>query len=611
MQGNKLKSRKGITLVALVLTIIVLIILATVAISYVIGDNGLITKAQQAAEQAEIESVREKLAMAEGTALADGRGYIDPEHYFDIIYEEGIIGDRENDVIDNGDGTYEITTTEGYIFIITLLPTPDEVRDIEIEYSGTSEGPRIVKIEITEKTTNSATVKVDARNANNANYKYEYKKSSEGEDSWKEVETSKSNTCTIENLTQGETYDIRVTVETNKGSVTRERGVHLGELPEGTITYTPVEWLGDGTAKTTINTSAEGYQLQYQINAVESNGWKNIENGGTIDNLTYPSTVYARIFDGTNESEHASVSLEDKIAPSVTVTGTGTTSNSVSVSVAASDGQSGMVANPTYTYSIKVTGTDESTYTTPSNASNLTSNTYTFTGLTQGTNYTVRVEVNGDKAGNETTETRNVTTIPLPTIEETLKEGDYINYIDGKGTTRKCVVLYDNSSEYGIEIITMESVEDVTFIGQKNSSDYDTGISQLNEKADEYINNDYANNTRCVGSVPDNKNSQVGETDNNYLTDLNKMLSLNINSIGKEYWLASRVVSGEYNCIRYVTNTGDLSEAEIAFTGSGFIPWDEVTAGLRPVFKLKTGIKVTGGDGTETNPYTLGTSASS
>ena len=45
---NKLKSKKGITLVALVVTIVVLLILAGVSINLVLGDNGIITKAKEA-----------------------------------------------------------------------------------------------------------------------------------------------------------------------------------------------------------------------------------------------------------------------------------------------------------------------------------------------------------------------------------------------------------------------------------------------------------------------------------------------------------------------------------------------------------------------------------
>ena len=45
---NKLKSKKGITLVALVVTIVVLLILAGVSINLVLGDNGIIDKAKEA-----------------------------------------------------------------------------------------------------------------------------------------------------------------------------------------------------------------------------------------------------------------------------------------------------------------------------------------------------------------------------------------------------------------------------------------------------------------------------------------------------------------------------------------------------------------------------------
>ena len=42
------KEQKGITLVALVVTIIVLIILAGVSISLILGENGIIAKAREA-----------------------------------------------------------------------------------------------------------------------------------------------------------------------------------------------------------------------------------------------------------------------------------------------------------------------------------------------------------------------------------------------------------------------------------------------------------------------------------------------------------------------------------------------------------------------------------
>ncbi len=52
-----ISKEKGITLIALVITIIILIILATVTLNVVLGEGGLIQKAQQAKEMT-INSVK-------------------------------------------------------------------------------------------------------------------------------------------------------------------------------------------------------------------------------------------------------------------------------------------------------------------------------------------------------------------------------------------------------------------------------------------------------------------------------------------------------------------------------------------------------------------------
>lgn len=58
-----LKDTKGITLVALVVTIIILIILAGVSINLVIGNSGIIAKAQIAKKNAENAAWLEKAQM--------------------------------------------------------------------------------------------------------------------------------------------------------------------------------------------------------------------------------------------------------------------------------------------------------------------------------------------------------------------------------------------------------------------------------------------------------------------------------------------------------------------------------------------------------------------
>ena len=54
-----MKTNKGITLVALVITIIVLLILAGVSISLVVGDNGVLTQASTASEKTAVSQAKE------------------------------------------------------------------------------------------------------------------------------------------------------------------------------------------------------------------------------------------------------------------------------------------------------------------------------------------------------------------------------------------------------------------------------------------------------------------------------------------------------------------------------------------------------------------------
>ena len=88
----------------------------------------------------------------------------------------------------------------------------------------------------------------------------------------------------------------------------------------------------------------------------------------------------------------------DSTPPVVTVTAGGTTTNSITVSVQAVDNESGMVTSPKYTYYIKKSNEGDGSY--QAKATNITNASYTFTGLEQETSYDIKVEVNGDNAGN-------------------------------------------------------------------------------------------------------------------------------------------------------------------------------------------------------------------
>ncbi|MFR1440795.1 MAG: Ig-like domain-containing protein [Clostridia bacterium] len=61
---ERVKSKNGITLIALVITIIVLLILAGVTIATLTGDNGILTKAQSTKIQSERASIKEQIELA-------------------------------------------------------------------------------------------------------------------------------------------------------------------------------------------------------------------------------------------------------------------------------------------------------------------------------------------------------------------------------------------------------------------------------------------------------------------------------------------------------------------------------------------------------------------
>ena len=65
------KGNKGITLIALVITIIVLLILSRVAIATLTGENGLFTRAKQAKENYSINSAKEKIGLAVSNLIVE------------------------------------------------------------------------------------------------------------------------------------------------------------------------------------------------------------------------------------------------------------------------------------------------------------------------------------------------------------------------------------------------------------------------------------------------------------------------------------------------------------------------------------------------------------
>ena len=63
--NKRIKNNNGITLVAVVVTVVILIILAGISINLLLGDNGIINKAQEAKTRTEVASKEEAKQLEE------------------------------------------------------------------------------------------------------------------------------------------------------------------------------------------------------------------------------------------------------------------------------------------------------------------------------------------------------------------------------------------------------------------------------------------------------------------------------------------------------------------------------------------------------------------
>lgn len=125
----------GITLIALIITIIILLILAGVTLNLTVGDHGIIKLAGEAAEKQKIETAREKIWIA----VADYEVKMRTETIYSILSK--IEGLQSIDPDSEEAGLPYTIIVDGYEFLIK--------EGIEVIYQGKANGivPEIIKVE--------------------------------------------------------------------------------------------------------------------------------------------------------------------------------------------------------------------------------------------------------------------------------------------------------------------------------------------------------------------------------------------------------------------------------------------------------------------------------
>lgn len=221
------RRNEGITLIALVITIILLLILAGVVINLTLSENGILKQTEQSSESYKISEMLEKLELEKAELYAKKNGEIpSTNEYIDHLIDKGIIAPE--DVWNIDDDTKHITI-EGNIYELEK----EEDGNIKITQVGKADNSTIIgKIQVTTTTTDSISVKVIASNVNEGSYKYSIKNVTAGQTNFTEVTTEAVDEYTFTGLTKDNEYVIQVEIVTSQGTVVKQTGIIKAEFPK-------------------------------------------------------------------------------------------------------------------------------------------------------------------------------------------------------------------------------------------------------------------------------------------------------------------------------------------------------------------------------------------
>lgn len=125
------KNESGITLIVLVISIVIIIILSAIALNFVFGENGILTKTEQAKEVTKIAELTEELEMEKGDVQVNNNGKVTLEQYIEHLLEKNII--TEDDILETEDEDVKnIVLEDHYEFLLEEI----NGNDVKITYKG-------------------------------------------------------------------------------------------------------------------------------------------------------------------------------------------------------------------------------------------------------------------------------------------------------------------------------------------------------------------------------------------------------------------------------------------------------------------------------------------
>ena len=263
---------RGITLIALVITIIVLLILAGISIS-ALTNQGLFKNAKQT------ELINKRAQITEYLKLK----LINEQTNNPFGSAEEIITATRNNAIENIDDLKkmgkdvtigEISTEEDYKQVDVYFYVTVDGDLYKVELNGVSfvgkidEMAPVIKIVKISNTTNSITVEVATKR--NEGRKLEYYIKNEDEEEYKLIETSNEESYTYEGLEQGKKYNVKIIAVAKNNKTAEVIGEQItGKVTELTtanakFTYSPNGWTNtDVVAK--ASTDITGFTIQTSL----------------------------------------------------------------------------------------------------------------------------------------------------------------------------------------------------------------------------------------------------------------------------------------------------------------------------------------------------------
>ena len=416
------RNNRGITLVALVVTIIILLILSGITIQG-ITHNGIFSNAKQAElenKRAQIVEYLRLKVINEQTNNPFGSA------------EEIITATRDN-ILENIKDLKEI----GKEVIVEEMSTEEDGEIVDVYFYVVVDGDvykvdlngqnfigelgkfsPIIKLKSISNTTNSITVEVTTKR--NEGGKLEYYIKSEDEEEYKLIETSTEEKYTYEGLEQGKKYNVKIiaVAKNNKtAEVVREQTTgSIVDLTEANakFTYSPSNWTNTDVVAM-ASTDVTGFTIQ---TSTDGTTWSNTSSQTRATN----GSIYARLWDGTNAGGMltGNITKIDKTPATVSISATATGTSTGTLSAVVDDKESGLSQikwewGTTTNYGNTATDTYATMNGSGTGTIGSTTKTKSLTGLSAGTTYYVRITAY-DVAGNPTQKTATFTTVAIYTL---------------------------------------------------------------------------------------------------------------------------------------------------------------------------------------------------